>query len=76
MASSPAGLDSSAVDLAIRAALELAEEEGCEYFDFGTSNEDQGRVLNDTLYWFKMSFGSGSFVHEGYDLLLTGLRRD
>ncbi|GAK85661.1 hypothetical protein JCM19238_3251 [Vibrio ponticus] len=35
---------------------------------FGTSNENDGKVLNQTLYRFKRQFGSGSVVHFTYTL--------
>ena len=40
--------------------IELSEQ-GFRYFDFGNSNENQGRVLNEGLYQYKTGFGgSGS----------------
>lgn len=40
------------------------------YFDFGISNEDEGRILNDGLYRFKTEFGGGGTVAEFYELAL------
>ena len=48
-----------------------ARARGACYFDFGISNEDEGRVLNEGLYRFKYEFGAGSAVHEFYELDLT-----
>jgi hypothetical protein len=41
------------------------------YFDFGTSNERGGKVLNEGLYEFKASFGASGVVHEFYELSLN-----
>lgn len=35
---------------------------GVRYFDFGTSNEDGGRVLNEGLIRQKASFGAGPWL--------------
>ena len=41
-----------------------------EYFDFGISNEEHGRVLNTTLYRQKVSFGATAVVYPRYKLYL------
>lgn len=38
------------------------------FFDFGISNENQGRKLNNGLSYWKESFGSGTIVHDFYVL--------
>lgn len=38
------------------------------YFDFGTSNEADGKYLNTGLIAYKESFGSRAFVHEFYEI--------
>ncbi len=43
-------------------------EDSQRYFDFGTSNEAAGWVLNVGLYQFKREFGAGGCVYEHYDL--------
>jgi lipid II:glycine glycyltransferase (peptidoglycan interpeptide bridge formation enzyme) len=43
---------------------------GARYFDFGISNEQEGRILNEGLYRFKVSFGAGGVVHEFYEVEL------
>lgn len=40
------------------------------YFDFGTSNEDDGRVLNEGLIAQKEGFGGRAVVYETYQLIL------
>lgn len=39
-----------------------------KYFDFGTSNEQQGRVLNEGLTYWKESFGAKPLVQDFYEL--------
>jgi hypothetical protein len=42
------------------------------WFDFGISNEDDGRVLNNGLIGFKEGFGARAMVHDFYRLDLAG----
>ncbi|MFV7759046.1 hypothetical protein ACNPKZ_00645 [Shewanella algae] len=42
-----------------------------EYFDFGTSNEQQGRYLNEGLIGQKEGFGARAIVHDFYELKLN-----
>ena len=37
-----------------------------DYFSFGHSNEDNGRVLNQTLSYWKESFGGSTLTHDFY----------
>lgn len=37
------------------------------YFDFGTSNEDHGRSLNETLIYQKEGFGGRAIVYDTYE---------
>jgi hypothetical protein len=39
-----------------------------KYFDFGSSNEDNGRKLNKGLHFFKQSFGSGTVTQDFYEI--------
>ena len=41
------------------------------YFDFGTSNEDHGRYLNDGLLRQKTSYGATALLHRRYHLPLS-----
>lgn len=68
---SEAAYDASALDAVFESAIEEARAAGARYFDFGTSNEDQGRVLNHSLYRYKAEFGGGGVAYESYDLDLT-----
>ena len=38
------------------------------FFDFGISNENQGRKLNEGLLFWKESFGASIFAHNFYDV--------
>jgi hypothetical protein len=38
------------------------------FFDFGTSNENQGRKLNNGLSYWKESFGASTIVHDFYEV--------
>lgn len=44
-----------------------------KYFDFGTSNEEQGRVLNEGLIYWKESFGAKPLVQDFYELDLQSI---
>ncbi len=70
IASNETGQDVSALDGLMHHLIAQARAAGCRYFDFGTSNEDQGRVLNEGLYRFKTEFGAGGVACETYELEL------
>ena len=71
IAASEAGHAVSALDGLIEGLIGAARDAGARWFDFGTSNEDQGRVLNEGLYRFKCEFGAGGVAYETYELDLT-----
>ena len=60
----------SALDAVFDFAIDQAKNNGVRYFDFGTSNERDGQVLNEGLYRFKVEFGGGGIAHEFYEILL------
>lgn len=70
IASSDTGYGVSALDAVFESAIDEARKAGARYFDFGTSNEQSGLVLNDGLYRFKSEFGGGGMAHEYYELVL------
>jgi Acetyltransferase (GNAT) domain len=70
IASSETGYEVSALDAVFELAIDEARKAGVRYFDFGTSNEQNGLVLNDGLYRFKSEFGGGGMAHEYYQLVL------
>jgi lipid II:glycine glycyltransferase (peptidoglycan interpeptide bridge formation enzyme) len=39
-----------------------------QFFDFGISNENQGRKLNNGLSYWKESFGASTIVHDFYEV--------
>ncbi|MDO8774089.1 MAG: GNAT family N-acetyltransferase [Burkholderiaceae bacterium] len=58
----------SALDAVLDAAIVEAHLAGARYFDFGTSTEKDGKVLNDGLYRFKSGFGGGGITYEFYEI--------
>jgi hypothetical protein len=38
------------------------------FFDFGISNESQGKKLNDGLSYWKESFGASTIIHDFYEI--------
>ena len=42
-----------------------------KYFDFGISNEEQGKKLNEGLAFWKESFGARTIVHDFYEVQTT-----
>ena len=60
--------ETHALDAIFEAAIQKAILAEARYFDFGTSNEDGGKVLNSGLYQFKSEFGGGGVAHEFYQL--------
>lgn len=71
IAASESAYDVSALDAVFDAAITEAQQAGARYFDFGTSNEEGGKVLNDGLYRYKSEFGGGGVAHEFYELSLA-----
>ena len=74
IAASPEGFEKCALDLVFDKAISAAVEEGKRWFDFGTSNEQEGQFLNAGLYRFKSEFGGGGYVYEFYEIDLTEAR--
>ncbi|MDB5800497.1 MAG: family N-acetyltransferase [Rhodocyclales bacterium] len=70
IACSAAGRAVNALDALFEQGIHKAHQLGCRYFDFGISNEDEGRHLNTGLYQFKSEFGGGGVAHAFYDLPL------
>lgn len=70
IASSERGYECSVLDAVFESIIAEAVERGARYFDFGTSNEAGGEILNDGLYRFKHEFGGGGVAHEFYQINL------
>lgn len=69
MANSNEGCDMGALDLIIDFLVNDYHKDK-EYFDFGISNENMGRVLNAGLIAQKEGFGARAVVHDFYQLTL------
>ncbi len=65
MAADARGRRCAALDLLLEQAIADAQA-GERWFDFGHSNEDEGRVLNAGLAFYKESFGASTVVHDHY----------
>ena len=69
-ASSDTGRKVGGYDVMVEACVAAAAASGHRWFDFGTSTEDEGRVLNAGLFDFKASFGAGTVAFEHYEITL------
>jgi hypothetical protein len=69
-ATSELGRTTAAADLVLERGIAIASERGCRYFTFGTSTNGLGESLNESQYWFKVSFGAGGVTHDHYELTL------
>jgi hypothetical protein len=65
IAASDAGRETGALDGLFQHLISLHAATH-RYFDFGISNTDQGRVLNEGLVRQKEEFGGGAVVHDVY----------
>lgn len=62
MSNTTLGRKISALDFVIYQAISFAKDKNMSYFDFGTSQCMDGSIDED-LYFYKQSFGAGSFCH-------------
>ncbi len=62
------GREKKYLPLLVSKILQMDEVKSRRWFDFGTSNEDGGKVLNEGLYHNKFSFGAGGVVYETYKI--------
>ena len=69
LANSDTGRQAGALDCVIDYLLSEVYAE-CRYFDFGISNEDEGRYLNEGLIAQKEGFGARAVVHDFYRVRL------
>ena len=67
---SPRGKDSKALTLLFDYLIGLHTELGYRYFDFGISNEDHGRYLNEGLVRQKSRLGGRGIVYNTFDISL------
>jgi hypothetical protein len=69
IAASREGRDVGALDGLFDALIERYRN-SCRFFDFGISNEDNGRVLNEGLVTQKEEFGGSTVVQDVYEIAL------
>lgn len=69
VASTEAGRAAGALDLLFATLIEKFRSEAY-FFDFGSSNEEEGRFLNRGLADFKEGFGARAICHDFYRLLV------
>jgi CelD/BcsL family acetyltransferase involved in cellulose biosynthesis len=62
------GRAACATDVVMERAIELARGGGYRYFDFGISTQSAGRILDENLYQFKVSFGAGGVTYDHYEV--------
>lgn len=68
---SPAGKKAGVLDYLYMCIIDnYRMQQDVRFFDFGTSNEDAGHVLNESLIQFKESFGGHGVVYKNYKISL------
>ncbi len=65
---SPRGKDSKALTLLFQQLIEESTRMGYRYFDFGISNEDHGRYLNEGLVQQKSRLGGRGIVYNAFEI--------
>ena len=65
---SPRGKDSKALTLLFQHLIEESTRMGFRYFDFGISNEDHGRYLNEGLVRQKFRLGGRGIVYNTFEI--------
>ena len=66
----PRGKDSKALTLLFDYLIQESMRSGYRYFDFGISNEDHGRYLNDGLVRQKSRLGGRGIVYNTFELCI------
>jgi Acetyltransferase (GNAT) domain len=66
LTSDDAGRRTAALDLVCDSLIRDAAQAGLRYLSFGPSTHEDGRVLNDSLYRFKHSFGATGVTVEHF----------
>ena len=70
ISASPKGKDLGALDLIFNHLINEVYSD-TEYFDLGTSNEDDGRYLNESLVYQKEGFGGRAVCYDKYEIQLS-----
>ena len=68
LANDEIGRDLGALDLLIKELIDKYKNIGYKYFNFGISNEDNGRYLNEGLIAQKESFGARTVAFAQYEI--------
>ena len=68
LANSDEGRKIGALDLLIDTLINIYKKSNKKYFDFGISNENDGKYLNVGLIHQKEGFGARTVVHDFYEL--------
>lgn len=66
IAASAVGKEKNALTLLFSTLIDLFRSEGYHWFDFGTSNEQRGTILNEGLVRQKISFGGRGVTYDIY----------
>lgn len=74
MASGDEGRTYGALDLLLRHLINERYKQ-FDYVDFGTSNEDGGRVLNEGLIFQKEGFGGRAVCYDTYEVNISEVRK-
>lgn len=69
ISASEEGKKCGAIDAVVKHLLDSFAS-GCEWFDFGISNENGGRYLNENLIWQKEGFGGRAVCYDTYEMEL------
>jgi len=67
IANSPIGRKMNALDILFEYLINYYARKR-KYFDFGISTEQEGRYLNESLIFYKESFGARACVHDFYEV--------
>lgn len=71
ISASAIGKQTKAIDYLMLSLIHRFKDDGrYRYFDFGTSNEDGGRILNESLIMQKEGFGGRGNVYRGYRIMV------
>ena len=66
ISSTDEGANNGALDFLFSSLIERFKLEGFSFFDFGISNENDGRELNYSLSEYKEGFGAEIYIHDFY----------
>lgn len=73
IAASPLGKEQNALVLLFDTLIDRFRAEGYHWFDFGTSNEQRGAILNEGLVRQKISFGGRGVTYDIYRIPINEL---